>query len=73
MIEKEKEDGDGGDSSVDSGTEKVVPLNGKCFKKLFQIFLGQSVQDRIINLKARNTSHDAFATMISNPKKLTEA
>ena len=49
-----------------------MPLDVRCFKKLVQIGPGQSVQDRTIKTKARNTSLDAFATMLSNPKKLME-
>ena len=49
-----------------------MPLNGSCLKKLVQIFPGQSIQDRIIKIKARNTSRDDFAAMLSNPKKLAE-
>ena len=37
-----------------------MTLNGSCFKKLVQLGSGQSVQDYIIKLKARNTSRDAF-------------
>ena len=49
-----------------------MQINGRCLKKLVQIVPGQSVQDRIIDLKARNNSRDAFVAMLSNPKKLTE-
>ena len=52
--------------------EEVAPLNGRCFKKLVQIGPGKYVHDRIIKLMARNTSRDAFAAMLSNPKKLME-
>ena len=45
-----------------------MPLNGSCFNKIVQIGLGHSVQDRIIKLKARNTSCDAFEVILSNPK-----
>ena len=66
--EKEQEE----DSGVDSDTEVVVPHNGRCFKKSLQIGPGQSIQDRIINMKSRKTSHDAFSAMLSNPNQLTE-
>ena len=60
------------DSGVDSDMEEVVPLNGRCFKKLVQLVPGQYIQDSIIKMKAINTSRCAFAKMISNPKKLME-
>ena len=49
-----------------------MPLNGRCFKKLVHIGPVKSVQNRITELKARNTSRDAFATILYNPKKLME-
>ena len=52
--------------------EKVLQLNGRCFKKLVHIGLIQSVRYRIIELKARNTSRDAFAKMLSDPKNRME-
>ena len=64
--------GGGGDSSVDSDMEEVVPLNGRRFNKIFQIVPRQSFQDRIIELEAINNPRDAFAAMLSNPKKLME-
>ena len=70
--EKEQEAGGGVDSVVDSDTEEIVPLNGRCFKKLVHIVPGQSVNDCIIELKSRNTSCDAFVAIVSNPKKLLE-
>ena len=70
MAENEQEAGGGWDSGLDSYTEELVPLKGRCFKKLVQLGPGQSVQDRIIKLKTRNTSRDAFSVILSNPKKL---
>ena len=60
------------DSVVNGDMEEVVPLNGRFFKKLFQTGLGQSVPDPIIDMKARKTSRDALAIILSNPKKLME-
>ena len=68
----EQEAGGDGESCVDSDTKEVFPLNGRCLNKLVHIGPGQSFQYRITKLKARNTSRDAFATMLSNPKKLVE-
>ena len=62
----------GGPSGVDSDSEDVVPLNGICFNKLIQIEPGQSVQYCIIELSSRKNSSDAFAEILSNPKKLIE-
>ena len=49
-----------------------MPLNGRCVNKIFQIGPVKYVQDSIINLKARNTSCDAFSVMLSIPKKVIE-
>ena len=62
----------GGYSGVDCDTEEVLPFYGRCFEKLVHIFPGQQVQYRIIELKEINTSRDAFAAMLSNPKKVME-
>ena len=72
LAENEQEAGGGWDSGLDSYTEELVPLKGRCFKKLVQLGPGQSVQDRIIDMKARNTSCGAFSVILYNPKKLME-
>ena len=49
-----------------------MPPNIRCFKKLVQIVLGQSVKDHIIELEAIDTPSDAFAAILYDPKKLME-
>ena len=44
-----------------------MPLNGRRFNKLVQVGQGKYVQERIIQMKARNNSCDAFSTILSNP------
>ena len=49
-----------------------MTLNERCFKKIVQLGPGQSVQDHIIELQARNNSRYAFTAMLSNSNNLME-